>query len=431
MLGLAFSFLSLIPNAMLRPIGTEENIALISGDLKIESGFKALMKSAPSEKILLKALWANEMWSFENGGICRRKDKGYQAQTTWADRYRYIELNPLEEIIRERSSIDLEKRVQNLSPTEKYDLLMGNLDAPLTRFFWNYQKELNDKKELFSWRGVCEGSAAASAFWRGGEPIRSLRIPSIIVGLKISFSALDLKALAAIAFSQFQAEIPFLGLKNLNPKPDKGQANEFLSPESFSLNPATLFLAVLNLGAIHGLPLIMDKEPLQPVWSVPIQSYRYRILGSIDTKRDIYSHWRHAKATEIIEVEMKLEYADVNRRGIREEGRVAAPLESLKMKFDLELNCQDPEYPNDCKILGGEWREDPHPDFLYALFDEKIPWSEPETRSSFKKGLWSMQSNSDELQEVPHAWIEPAREAGTKGQILWSVVSRLVEVSSK
>lgn len=418
-------------NAALRPPEPEEMLHLIAGDLKIESGFKALTNAVPREKTLLPKVWANGMWPFKNGGVCRRQDDKYEALSSWSDRYRYIELNPLEDVIRERSEVALEKRVQSLSPTEKYDLAMGNLDAPLTRFFWRYQKQLADKGELYSWRGVCEGSAALSAFWPNQEPVRSLKIPSRILGLNISFTALDIKALGAIAFSQFQIDIPFIGIKNLDPQPEKGKAGEFLSAEAFTLNPAVLFMAVLNLGGIHGLPMVIDKEPLLPVWSVPLQSYRYRTRANIARHQDKYREWRHPKTTDIKEIEMTLSYADVNRDGIREEGRVSAPIDNVKLKFDLELNCSDPDYPDDCKILGGEWHEGSHPDFLYVVSTEQIPWSEPERRSDFKKDQWINLKTARELKEFPREWALAAGEAGAKGQVLWSVVSQLFSLSSK
>jgi len=425
---LTLSFLVL---SALRPLEPEESLEQIAGDLKIESGFKALTAKTPKEKTLLTGVWANGMWPFKNGGICRRKEEKYEDLSTWSERYRYIELNPLEDVVRERSELALEKRIQNLSPTEKYDLLMGNLDAPLTRFFWKYQKDLHENNELYSWRGVCEGSAAASAFWNGREPIKSLKIPSRIFGLSIPFSALDIKALGAIAFSQFQIEIPFIGIKNLKSKSEKGKSGEFLDADAFSLNPAAVFMAVLNFGSIHDIPMVIDKEALLPVWSVPIQSYRYRIRGNVETSKDKYRQWRNPQTTEIKEVEMTLTYADVNRDGIREEGRVSAPTDSLKMKFDLELNCNDPEYPDDCKIIGGEWHEDAHPDFLYLILKKDIPWSEPEARASFSKNLWMKDLSLKELKEVPALWAEAAHEAGGKGQVLWSVVERLFLLSAR
>jgi inner membrane protein len=124
-----------------------------------------------------------------------------------------------------------------LSPTEKYDLAMGDYNFTSTRAIGVSSHNAGELPKF--WFGICNGMAAASKWYL--EPFRSVEVinPN---GFKILFHPGDVKALLGFAMAE-ASQWTEIGTRCTINGPD---AN------SCRINPGAFFLAVMNrLGLAH------------------------------------------------------------------------------------------------------------------------------------------------------------------------------------
>ena len=92
-----------------------------------------------------KILWPGSHWASHLGGIAHRWSAGNPQNFTYKP-YSLFELKKLEQ-----------RFIDELSPAEKYDILMRRFDYPTVRREWR-DNSPNDT----SWFGICHGVAPAS-----------------------------------------------------------------------------------------------------------------------------------------------------------------------------------------------------------------------------------------------------------------------------
>src|SRR5690606_33197624 len=129
------------------------------------------------------------------------------------------------------SQRDLDK----LSPSEKYDLLLGDFNFGLTKQEKAEVKQAmrNDDGEIPYWFGLCHGWAAAS--YMESEPGEKAAVLSPD-GLLLNFYSADLKALFSRHYSDAKVRTNFIGGRCNEQKVKRDAQGRVLQPECRDVN---------------------------------------------------------------------------------------------------------------------------------------------------------------------------------------------------
>lgn len=391
----------------------------MNGGTHMEYRLRALDAMSGRKTRLDVRPWADGLWRLTEGMIAGRyADRGFTRLGRWQERFEYVRENSIAVILSEPDRTRRENMIDSLSPAEKYDLLVGDETATLSRAQWEEGRLALEAGDLAEWMGICEGSAAASVMFP--EPRHEVVVYSPR-GDAIRFRVLDIKGLASLLWSAFNTVVPMSGSRCRDGNEDS----------CFDANPAAIHLAALNVIGQSRRPIYMNRTPRDQVWSVPVIGYEvgyYDVTsfwgGRVDDIEDAirpigeYSrdpHFgRRAPGTEyIVGVRLGLEIAEGYTT--TRDDPAGTDLRMLDYKYDLELDAAG-------RIIGGEWRRDDHPDFLWAI----EPGYRPLTIGDRQLGGVSWDGGP-----VPPAWLGAIRRASSQNQPLEVIVSRLVELSTR
>lgn len=263
-------------------------------------------------------LWSGDSWRLNRGAINYRWNAenkvgfDYQAPSS-----REVLASPT-------------KRLEELSPAEKYDILMGRYDYPL-----KYEVDWMARNGKMDWEGLCHGWAGASLNHKEPGPV-TLTNPD---GIKVPFGSSDVKALLTYAYSKLI----------VNSDAALGKRCEFYSlvEEDYcdnDLSPVTFHAVVTNKIGLRGQSFIADMDRYKEVWNHPILSYETKIL----TKRNRY-----------VTVTTKLVYVDIFEKNSWEKG-LKQMRSNFTTKYELELD-------KNGNMIGGRWLSYERPDFLWTV----------------------------------------------------------------
>ncbi len=134
-----------------------------------------------------RAPWAGNYFPMAKGGLANR----------WQDR-RGPQINDFSDI---NTGIDYfksltQKQIDTLSPAEKYDILVGNYDLPMTKFELTHRGPLRDMP-IEHWEGFCNGVRCAGINLKEPKHAVNFKNPD---GINIRFEPADLKALAGASY---------------------------------------------------------------------------------------------------------------------------------------------------------------------------------------------------------------------------------------
>lgn len=91
----------------------------------------------------------------------RYADPSFPANPDWKKNYDYIRANPTANILASGSAA----RINRMSPSEKYDALIGDSSETLTRAMWAEGKRYYDTHgDVESWMGICHGWSACRLY---------------------------------------------------------------------------------------------------------------------------------------------------------------------------------------------------------------------------------------------------------------------------
>jgi hypothetical protein len=149
--------------------------------------------------------WSGDYWATFKGGVASRyNDPDYPQSWDFMENYKAYQ---------EYSKIDFSDpvKISNLSPSEKYDILVGDENFSLTRWSFEsaHQTYLENNNEIEPWFGICHGWAPASYI----EPRPNTSVDVSVVGLnsKVRFLPSDLKALASQMWAKSRFSTRFIG----------------------------------------------------------------------------------------------------------------------------------------------------------------------------------------------------------------------------
>ena len=206
--------------------------------------------------------WTDSYWPKHEGGIAHRWQTGEE---------RDYPLLGLEEL----SALTPEE-LARLSPTEKYDLLVGNYQYTLT-----YRAQAESPASASSWTGYCHGWTSASIHYEEPQPV----VMTNPDGLEIPFGSSDIKAL----LSYFAGEVVH------NTRYPESAMPWATTPRGIgtlclSNNPATPSCQDTDAGAFHvvltnqlGLrqeAFGIDATTTAEKWNQPVHRYATEVLGT-------------------------------------------------------------------------------------------------------------------------------------------------------
>ena len=313
--------------------------------------------------------WSGNYWPLYQGQIgyayAAREPKHRKKLAPYLRRFKDRMGDIQNKLKRDRlNKSDLEK----LSPSEKYDLYLGDHSFTLTNAIWHSLEEADGgrdrKTKIKDWEGICHGWAAASAYSK--RPTHKTIVTSLDGKFSIPFYPDDLKALSTLLWAnslvQDQTIMEGLRCNTKGVERDYG-TGKIVTTRCKGVNPGVFHLSLTGLVGQKHMPFIINKNNDEEIWNQPVSSYHYKFYnvqtgaeGSlqqtalpIQAADDQFTKFRPQGTKYLVGVEMQLNYSSEVDPSHQDRDEVKHDsIEKLSLKYDLEL---DSAY----HVLGGEW----------------------------------------------------------------------------
>lgn len=366
--------------------------------------------------------WADSYWPKYSGEISQRyADRGFPNSKSWDVNYGYFLSYPPSAIVNSGNST----LINVLSPAEKYDFVMGDMNFTLTKYAWNEGKK--GKKEeggIGSWEGICHGWAGAA------HMLQPFNERPIVVqsqnGVPVTFYPQDMKALQTMLWANGSPTSRFVGNRCNVEKPKKNAYGRIIDKGCLDPNPATWHIALINQFGINKRNFVMDATYDFQVWNHPLASIRYRYFNPATREEsdslskamipiskyraDYFREFRSDSAKYVVGIAMDVTYVIEIVPG--QERVFDTPTKTLRLIYDLELD-------ENTNIIGGEWYSNAHPDFLWTYEGDAQAMAYAE--SELLNDPWN---NST---PVPLQWTPVARKASSYGIPLFSFIKKSLD----
>lgn len=337
--------------------------------MRIEKRLSKLLKSAE----VATQPWSDDYWPIYKGILgARYSDKDFHETYSWEEARNYVLENPMNP---EMTS----EFIDQLSPAEKYDLLISNENhLPLKKSMWAQgESYFNNYGEVERWMGICHGWAPASFMVE--RPKKSISVMSANGKYKIKFYPADLKALASLLWASTDYDSNFVGGRCRSKTPEADVNDRLIARDCLDNNPATFHLALANGIGIKNQSFVMDATYDYEVWNQPVISYQVKffnvtnkesvealedaIVELNDFTEDPYKKYRARGTKYIVGVYLEVKYGvETVPRQNEVDNESMDQKNTAHYYYDLELN-QNKE------VIGGEWYNFQHPDFLWRPVD--------------------------------------------------------------
>jgi Transglutaminase elicitor len=333
--------------------------------------------------------WSDDYWAIRTGITGKRYlDPNFPGLTTekpWLDSYNYYLQNPPKDV-----------DAKLYSPSEKYDSLVADTKWTLTDAGWAEGKRFNDEHgDVEKWMGICHGWAPAS--FMEPRPTHSVQAqkytPEGLSTETIEFLPDDIKALATLKWANginATADLKYSGTRfmgwrcNTKDPITDSETGRVTDPGCFDINPGTWHIIVTNQIAREARPFVIDAAFDYEVWNHPVTKYEYTYFNpksldyvkTLDAARtqlddsefkDKFKKYRNnPKAVEVVGVVMTVWYVvETSPHGSPTNSPSQDRTRSAQYHYDLELDKQG-------KIIGGEWYQNRHPDFVWMPIKNSV-----------------------------------------------------------
>jgi len=309
-----------------------------------------------------KKPWSGYYWPYAYGGVAYRYNSKRVKELT--SKYKADKVFPLLFNEFKRTSKEFfqsSPNLDHLSPAEKYDLLLGDYNFTLTKsLFSKFNSIYNSNNRIPQWFGICDGWAAASI--KSSKPQKSVEF-ILDDGRKLVFSPHDIEALLSLLWSHSRAKMAGQRCGGTNNCPD--------------LNPGSFHLGLVNQIGVNGESFVIDNERQTQVWNHPVYKYELRYFN-VQTRKSYqklkdnlipissltYRNYnRSREARYILGVTLNYTYADLSYSV--QSGVASQKDKTDTVNYDLELN-------DKYQVVGGEWRSDKYPDFMWVPYKKNI-----------------------------------------------------------
>lgn len=292
---------------------TKKGVESYLNPLKGQQNFRLNEQNAP---------WAGNYFPMIDGGIAQRWTEG-KAPEMILNRNEYMKLSP--------------KERQNLSPVEKYDVLLGLYDFRTTEHEMNYRGPFRQGSKIQDWEGFCNGVRCAGIMMPEPKFAVERTNPR---GEKVVFQPADLKALAGASYFYTQ-EYAQIGSP---------------SREGRSENPpnAAVFDLVLRYGlGVNNKPFIIDSHLGKQIWNETVVGYRRNL--SEEMKLTPTERQNYPEARSKIQVELLLETLgeiDIKNSNETTKAKVAngSILKTIDGSYTLYLD-------EEGRAVDGKWKK--------------------------------------------------------------------------
>ncbi|MFY7993873.1 MAG: hypothetical protein ACOVP4_11315 [Bacteriovoracaceae bacterium] len=425
--GEPFYSLENFENKMLGPINEEndnfKNLLLVFPDYKVsKDNIHDIQQNQLNQGLSVTPLWSYHAMPTHKGGIAfRHLDRQFQSSNNWQTLFKEYSSHLPDSVIRDND-------VDSLSSIEKYEYLIGNTGFNITESQWQEgQKYMNLYGKVPSWIGLCHGTAPASLNTK--RPLFAISLKSFDKKHDIKFYPSDIKNLISYAWAKSGGPSEIMGTR----------CGEVIRPSTrasqrcLDTNPGSFHLAVINLMGIHGQPFIIDSSAGHEVWNRSIKSYNYRffrpgsrtlmdrldhaMIAVKDFKSDPHAKYRSPEATHIVGVSMDLTYIVGTKANDR---RVDS---TSRDETDKTTYLYDVEIDKAGKIIGGEWQDLTHPDFLWVVGRDYNP-------RLFEDYLIDGQLQTyDGRQALSPTTISYAQTVATRNEVLFTIIEAMIRIS--
>lgn len=431
------------------PVQANDRVAsLVSGWVKNENdivrNLLELKNSGDSEL----PLWSDDYWRIRWGGTSFRYSKSNPSPAHWEaviGLYQQpAQFNDLGE--------NPEAAIDRWSPSEKYDLLVGDLSFTLTKEEKDEGSGMTSgqppNRDVEDWMGKCHGWAAASI--RVAKPVRGIKTFKGANDLTVVFRPADVRSLSTLQWASGSSRSNFVGGRCNSKNPKRHPNGRLIQQECFDNNPATFHLVAGNMiGEVKG-SFVIDKTFDYEVWNQPVKSYHFTYLNPVtgfrseDFKKDAEKlmvdmndpefvkkdrfrqegmSTRNLEADKVVGVIATIEYLveyrpqwdPRNIHAVSEE-----EIERATYTYDLELDVKSNRRGTVVEPIGGEWHQNAHPDFIW------VPQKGSHPSHVADRGISSFDGEAGPTSRLTAA----ARNASRSNYPLRSVVDALVEAAS-
>ena len=412
-----------LPGRMLEPVTADDRAADLVDELQYTSPEKMERAGLLSANLATRP-WSGTYWPIAQGVIAwRYSDPAFPGDYNWKDNADYLR-NPASTC-----------SVEQLSPAEKYDLLVGDSSGSLTQAMLAEGQQYYDVDgRVESWMGICHGWSPAS--YMTARPAKTVEVLAADGRTRIPFYPADLKALASLLWANGTFENKFIGRRCDSAAPAHDENGRVTDPGCYGENPGTWHLAVVNqIGGSHRA-FVLDAMHDMEIWNQPVYGYRYSYfnpetqnpaetlqaatVAMADFGSDRFKRYRSPAARFAVGIAMDLTY-------VSETPPSAAPTDdpsrdatvTVHYFYDLELNERR-------EIVGGEWYSAAHPGFLWtpAPGAHALSTGDQALAASDPRGAW------DGRAAIPASWAAPIQSSSQAGQPLARIVDALNVLSA-
>jgi hypothetical protein len=369
--------------------------------------------------------WSGWYWPLATGGLAfRYADANFPKKEAWDSVQAHIE---------QRLG---QGPVSELSPSEKYDLLIGDFQFTLTRSMIKSASHQAVKGTIEPWIGYCTGLAVASVSLP--RPRNSVHLLARDGSTMIEFRPDDIKALGSLLWSKGLYPFRVAG-KTCSEEPvQRDPANDRpLDKSCRETNPATLHLTLVNQIGLSGRSPIIDADPGYQIWNHAVKSYSYRYFNPLTQAKadrlseaqipienlvnDPFRETRAPGTRWVVGVEMEVKFLYVREPdALDHDSPDRDLLRKPEYRYELELDTHG-------KIIGGEWLTRLRPDVIWVVEKGVQPNTSGDQillRLPNGKPEWNSQD------PLPAQWADAARVGAARSQPLRHIVERLFELSA-
>ncbi|WP_437653430.1 hypothetical protein [Sorangium sp. So ce1182] len=375
---------------------------------------------------LAETPWSDDYWPIYAGGLGKRYADPEFPSGGWKESFDYIEGHPASAIV---ASGD-QGAIDRLSPSEKYELLIGDTSGALTAAMWNEGRRYYERDgRVETWMGICHGWAPAAFMLR--RPRRTVVVKAADGRTELRFFPSDIKALASLLWAKAAAPTRFIGSRSDERDPQFDEVGRVLSPEAFDTNPGTWHLSVVNQIAVAQRSFILDVTYDYEVWNQPVYSYEYTYFNpqTLEPAADVNSatvpreqftndkfrRYRDVPFASVLGVSMTVQYVvETSPTHASTDDPSQDQIHSTDYRYDLELDA-------DGNVIGGEWYQSTHPDFL---------WVPPPRARAVTVAEHLATASWTAPEHLPASWRRAAASAAASGLPLARIVEQLIDLAN-
>lgn len=265
-----------------------------------------------------------------------------------------------------------QEMIDEMAPSEKYDLYIGDRDFSFTHAEWASIAEHKEYAGYMAlWEGTCHGWSTAAIY--APRPTKAFTVISLDGKYMIPFYPHDLKALATRLWgnSLIQDYTVSQGLRcNTRHAQKDRKTGKILNETCEGVNPGDFHVSLLELVGIRKESFVINKKSnVLDVWNQPVAGYELKYFNPMTEKvgelkdsvvransyADPFSRFRAEGTKYLVGVEMKLYYtAETFPSHAATDSVQDDKIKHLEIRYDLELDA-------DYRVIGGEWKgkEDP------------------------------------------------------------------------